>query len=176
MADLLQISYVSSSSQMIEMICGGHLNSHNEVPDFSVLLCRPGCLDTQLLLLSFSKPASFRAERACTFQVTRSGCPNRVTWFCLITLTLGQWQFSGNPVAIQCAWNLEHSVHWNATGEGIVGSQCVSCVPQCVPVMQINTGLPQEHHWVIASASVVQWYPKCTCGSSSLPVCSNHAN
>ena len=33
---------------------------------------------------------------------------------------------SGLPVLIQCAWNLDPSVHWNATGERIVGSQCVS--------------------------------------------------
>ena len=33
------------------------------------------------------------------------------------TLTLSQWSSSGNPVAIQCAWNLDLSVHWNATGE-----------------------------------------------------------
>ena len=44
----------------------------------------------------------------------------------MITLTLSQWSSSGNPVAIQCAWNLDPSVHWNATGERIVGSQCAS--------------------------------------------------
>ena len=43
-----------------------------------------------------------------------------------ITLTLSQWSSSGNPVAIQCAWNLDPSVHWNATGERIVDSQCAS--------------------------------------------------
>ena len=64
------------------------------------------------------------------------------------SLTLSQWSSSCNPVAIQCAWNLDPSVHWNATGERIVGSQCVISV---VPV-------------------VFQWL------SSSLPVCSNHAN
>ena len=66
------------------------------------------------------------------------------------TLTLSQWSSNGNPVAIQCAWNLDPSVHWNATGERIVGSQCASSgfpvVFQCVPIMQINTGSPLGHH------------------------------
>ena len=94
---------------------------------------------------------------------------------------------SGLPVAIQCAWNLDPSVHWNATGERIVGSQCVSSVFQwsssgfpvvfqCVPIMQINTGSPLGYHWVLASASVVPVASQCTCGSSGLPVCSNYAN
>ena len=132
-------------------------------------------------------------------------------------LTLSQWSSSGNPVAIQCAWNLDPSVHWNAIGEGIVGSQCASSglpvvfqwsssvfqlckltldrqwdttvcyhqlvwfqwhpsvivapvVFQCVPIMQINTGSPQEHHLVLASASVVPVASQCNCGSSGLPV------
>ena len=80
---------------------------------------------------------------------------------------------SGNSVAIQCAWNLDPSVHWNATGE-IVDSQCVSSVLpvvfQCVPIMQLNTGSPLGHHWVLASASVVPVASQCTCGSSGLPV------
>ena len=41
----------------------------------------------------------------------------------VIALTLRQWSSSGNPVIIQCAWNLDPSVHWNATGERIAGSQ-----------------------------------------------------
>ena len=87
---------------------------------------------------------------------------------------------SGLPVAIQCAWNLDPSVHWNATGEMPVCFQWSSSgfpvVFQCVPIMQINTGSPLEHHWVIASASVVPVAFQCTCGSSGLPVCSNYAN
>ena len=47
---------------------------------------------------------------------------------------------------------------------------------QCVPIMQINTGSPLGHHWVLASASVVPVAFQCTCGSSGLPVCSNYAN
>ena len=87
---------------------------------------------------------------------------------------------SGLPVAIQCAWNLDPSVHWNATREKKVASVLpvvyqwsssgFPVVFQCVPIMQINTGLPLEHHWVLASASVVPVAFQCTCGSSGLPV------
>ena len=95
-------------------------------------------------------------------------------------LTLSQWQFSDNPVAIQCAWSLDPSVQWNATWERIVGSQWSSSglpvVFQCVAIMQINTGLPLGHHWVLASASAVLVASQCTCGYSGLPVCSNYAN
>ena len=144
-----------------------------------------------------------------------------VLFYLVWPLTLSHWYSSGNPVAIQCAWNLDPSVHWNATGERIVGSQCASSglpvvfqvafqwsssvfqlckltldhhwdttggehqpvwfqwhpsvlvapvVFQCVPIMQINTGSPVEHHWVLASASVVPVASQCTCGSSGLPV------
>ena len=57
------------------------------------------------------------------------------------TLTLSQWSTSGNPLAIQCAWNLDPSVQWNATGERILGSQCAS------------SGLPVAFKW---SSSVFQ--------------------
>ena len=33
---------------------------------------------------------------------------------------------SGNSVVIQCAWNVDPGVHWNATEERIRGSHCVS--------------------------------------------------
>ena len=99
---------------------------------------------------------------------------------CVRSLTLSQWSSSGNPVAIQCAWNLDPSAHWNATGEMSVCFQWSSSgfpvVLQCVPIMQINTGSPLGHHWVQASASVVPVASQCTCGSSGLPVCSNYAN
>ena len=72
-----------------------------------------------------------------------------------ISLTLSQWSSSGNPVAIQCAWNLDPSVRWNATGEKLLVASVLPVVFQCVPTMQINTGSPLEHHWVLASASVV---------------------
>ena len=51
------------------------------------------------------------------------------------SLTQSQWSSSGNPVAIECARNLDPSVHWNATGERIVGSQCAS------------SGLPVAFQW-----------------------------
>ena len=41
---------------------------------------------------------------------------------------------------------------------------------QCVRIMQINTGSPLGHHWVLASASVVQVAFQCTCGPSGLPL------
>ena len=103
-----------------------------------------------------------------------------VSQMCIHTLTLSQWSSSGNPVAIRCAWKLDPSVHWNATGEMPVCFQWSSSgfpvVFQCVPIMLINTGSPLGHHWVLASASVVPVASQCTCGSSGLPVCSNYAN
>ena len=67
------------------------------------------------------------------------------------SLTLSQWSSSGNPVAIQCAWNLDPSVHWNTTGERIVGTQCVSSVLPVVfqwssSVFQLCK-LTLDRHW-----------------------------
>ena len=84
-------------------------------------------------------------------------------------------------MAIQCAWNLDHSVHWNANGEKIlVASAFPVCfewssngfpmVFQCVTIIQINTGSPLGHHWELASAGVVPGASQCTCGSSGLPM------
>ena len=61
---------------------------------------------------------------------------------------------NGYSVAIQCAWNWDRSVHWNATGEIIVGSQCVSNVLAVlfqwpfsgVPVFQ-SCKLKLDRHW-----------------------------
>ena len=53
------------------------------------------------------------------------------------SLTLSQWSSSGNPVAIRCAWNLDHSVHWNATAEGQCASSGLPVVFQC-----LSSGLP----------------------------------
>ena len=130
---------------------------------------------------------------------------------------------NGKSVVIQCALNLDPSVHWNVTGEQNFGSQCLSSVPpvvlrwpssvfqlcklpvdchrdttgclhqpvwfqwypsvlvdpvvfQCVPILQVTTGLQLGDHWVPGSASVVLLASQCTCGSSDLPVCSNYAN
>ena len=84
-----------------------------------------------------------------------------------------QWSSSGFPVCSNYA-----NQHWIATGPplGASTSQCGSSdlvapvVFQCVPIMQINTGSPLEHHWVLASASVVQVAFQCTFGPSGLPV------
>ena len=94
------------------------------------------------------------------------------------TLTLSQWSSSGNPVAIQCTWNLDSSVHWNATGERIVGIQCAaSGLPvafqwssSVFQLCKFKTGSPLGHHWVLPSASVVPVASQCTLGSSGLPV------
>ena len=37
---------------------------------------------------------------------------DKSTHLCVQSLTLSQWSSSGKPVAIQCAWNLDPSVHW----------------------------------------------------------------
>ena len=50
-------------------------------------------------------------------------------------LTLSQWSSNGNPVAIQCAWNLDPNVHWNATGE----------MPVCF--QWSSSGLPVAFQW-----------------------------
>ena len=91
---------------------------------------------------------------------------------------------SGLPVAFQwsssvfqlCKLTLDH--HWDTTGcyHQLVWFQwhpsilVAPVVFQCVPIMQINTGLPLQNHWVLASASVVPVASQCTCGSSGLPV------
>ena len=51
---------------------------------------------------------------------------------------------------------------WSSSGFAVVF--------QCVPIMKINTGSPLEHHWLLASASVVPVASQCTCGFSGLPV------
>ena len=57
---------------------------------------------------------------------------------------------------------------WSSSGSPVVS--------QCVPIMQITTGSPLGHHWVLASASVVPMASQCTSGSNGLAVCSNYAN
>ena len=95
-----------------------------------------------------------------------------------------QWSSSGFPVAFQwsssmfqlCKLTLDR--HWNTTGcqhqpvwfQWHPSVLVVPVVFQCVPIMQINTGSPLEHHWVLASASVVPVALQCTFGSSGLPV------
>ena len=121
-----------------------------------------------------------RQTRNASKIICRREKKKRIQNIFIASLTLSQWSSSGNPVAIQCAWNLDPSVYWNATREMPVCFQWSSSgfpvVFQCVPIMQINTGSPLGHHWVQASASVYPVAFQCTCGSSGLPVCSNYAN
>ena len=97
-----------------------------------------------------------------------------------IPLTLSQWSSSGNPVCLELRPQCTLECHWrNASVLPVVFQWSSSGFPvvfQCVPIMQINTGSPLGHHWVLASASVVPVASQCTCGSSGLPVCSNYAN
>ena len=91
-----------------------------------------------------------------------------------------QWQSSGNPVCLELRPQCTLECHWrNASVLPVVFQWSSSGFPvvfQCVPIMQINTGSPLGHHWVLASASVVPVASQCTCGSSDLPVCSNYVN
>ena len=91
-----------------------------------------------------------------------------------------QWQSSGNPVCLELRPQCTLECHWrNASVLPVFFQWSSSGFPmvfQCVPIMQINTGSPLEHHWVLASASVVPVASQCTCDSSGLPVCSNYAN
>ena len=91
-----------------------------------------------------------------------------------------QLQSSGIPVCLERRPQCTLECHWrNASVLPVVFQWSFSGFPvvfQCVPIMQINTGSPLEHHWVLTSASVVPVASQCTCGSSGLPVCSNYAN
>ena len=105
----------------------------------------------------------------------------QLTSILVITLTLSQWSSSGNPVCLELRPQCTLECHWRtASVLPVVFQWCSSGFPvvfQCVPIiMQINTGSPLGHHWVLASASVVPVASQCTCGSSGLPVCSNYAN
>ena len=91
-----------------------------------------------------------------------------------------QWQSNGIPVCLELGPQCTLECHWrNASVLPVVFQWFSSGFPvviQCVPIMQINTGSPLGHHWVLTSASVVPVASQCTCGSSGLPVCSNYAN
>ena len=91
-----------------------------------------------------------------------------------ITLTLSQWSSSGNPVCLELRPQCTLECYWrNASVLPVVFQWSSSGFPvvfQCVPIMQINTGSPLEHHWVLASAIVVPVASQSTCGSSGLPV------
>ena len=91
-----------------------------------------------------------------------------------------QWQSSvpGTETPVYTGMPLEKELlvasvfpmcfQWSSSGLPVVF--------QCVTIMQINTGSPLGHHWVLASASVVPVASQCTCGYTGLPVCSNYAN
>ena len=78
-----------------------------------------------------------------------------------------QWQSSGNPVCLELKPQFTLECHWS---KGQCASSGIPVVFQCVPIMQINTGSPLEHHWMLASASVVPVASQCTCDSSGLPM------
>ena len=94
--------------------------------------------------------------RLCALQWLYTAGSSPDHWWDLVSHKVGQSRQSSDPlpwasglsVAIQCASNLDPIVHWNATGERIAGSQCVSSVPP----------------------AVFQWL------SNGPPVCSNYAN
>ena len=70
-----------------------------------------------------------------------------------------QWASIGLPVVFQCVPTMQ------------INTVLVAPVVfQCVTFKQINTGSPLEHHWVLASASVVPVASQCNCGSNGLPV------
>ena len=85
-----------------------------------------------------------------------------------------QWQSRGNPVCLELTPQCTQECHWSKNCWWPVCFQWSSSgfpvVFQYVPSMQINTGSPLGHHWVLASDSVVPVAYQCTCGSSGLPV------
>ena len=102
----------------------------------------------------------------------------------LLVASVLQWSFSGLPVALQWCSNVFQLCkltlvrHWDTTGyyhqpvwfQWHPSVLMAPVVFHCVPIMLINTGAPLEHHWVLASASMVPVASQCTCGSSGLPV------
>ena len=75
---------------------------------------------------------------------------------------------SGDPVAIQCAWNSDPSVHWNATGEKYL---VASVFP--VRFQWPSSGFPICFHyanqrWI--ATGIPLGYIISQCGSSGIPV------
>ena len=93
-----------------------------------------------------------------------------------------QCAFSGLPVASQwsssvfqlcklpldCYTDTTGCLHQSVLIQWHSSVLVAPVVFQCIPIMQITTGLPLEDHWVIASASVVPVY------SSDIPVYWQH--
>ena len=142
-------------------------------------------------IYSSQKNIQYPYPEPVVFQWQSSGNPvclalrPQCTLECHWRMNLGsQCASSGLPVVFQwsssvfqlCKLTLDR--HWDTTGcyHQQVWFQWHSSVLvapvvfQCVPIMQINTGSPLEHHWVLTSASVVPVASQCTCGSSGLPV------
>ena len=103
----------------------------------------------------------------------------------LVILSVGLPWATGNSVAIQ--WQSCVPGTWTPVYTGmplekelLVASVLPVCfqwpssgfpvVFRCVPIMQINTGSPLEHHWVLALASVLPVASQRICGSHGLPV------
>ena len=90
-----------------------------------------------------------------------------------------QWQSSDNPMCLELRPQCTLECHWrkNVLPVGFQWSSSgLPVVFECVPIMQINTGSPLVHHWVLASSSVVPVASQCNCGSSGFPVCFSYAN
>ena len=100
---------------------------------------------------------------------------------------VNQWQSSGNPVCLEFWPKCTLECHW--CRKFLVASVFPVCfrwsfsglqvVFHCVPIVQINTGLPPGHHWMIAQASVVpvesvQWYPRVLTESGLEVIRSGH--
>ena len=81
-----------------------------------------------------------------------------------------QWHSSGNPVCLELRPQCTLECHWRkkmlvASVLPVVFHWSFSSFPvvfQCVPTMQINTGSPLGHQWVLASTSVVPVASQCT--------------
>ena len=97
-----------------------------------------------------------------SFQCASSGLPVAFQWsssvFQLCKLTLDRhWDTNG----------CYHQPVWFQWHPSVLVAPVVF---QCGPIMQINTGLPVEHHWLLGTASVVPVASQCTCGCSGFPV------
>ena len=167
----------------------------NRVPtvklNFHALYCRyvrirPCLVFVVPSLRDVSIPSDFSQFTSCTYAhilMWNLGLANRkghLGWVSTHLLQRGSDSPYPAPVVFQWQSSVPGTQTPVYTGMTLEKCLCASSgfpvVFQCVPIMQINTGSPLEHHWVIASASVVPVASQCTCGSSCLPVCSNYTN
>ena len=96
------------------------------------------------------------------FQCASSGLPMAFQWSSSV--------FQLCKLTLDCHWDTTGCWHHPVWFQWHPSALMYPVVFQCVPSMQINTGSPLEHHWVLASASVVPVASQCTFGSSGLPV------